>query len=129
MQKNGFEVIKKKGFHNKREMITAKLKKNNFSLNKNYNKIIIVGGGIAGASVAHQLSKDKIDHYLIERNDIASGASGNLAGIVSPFLTVNDTLSSRLSVSCLSHTRNILEKENLIISEGVINLDFPERLK
>ena len=129
LQKNGFEVIKKKGFHNKREMITASLKKNNFSLNKNYNKIIIIGGGIAGASVAHQLSKDKIDHYLIERNDIASGASGNLAGIVSPFLTVNDTLSSRLSVSCLSQTRNILEKENLIISEGVINLDFPERLR
>ena len=56
-----------------------------------------------------------------------AGASGNPAGIVVPFLTVGDMLSSRLSISCLADTRKSLDAHQLILSDGVISLDHDDR--
>lgn len=40
-------------------------------------KVIVVGGGIIGSSVAYYLSKEEVEVILIEEKDIASGTSGS----------------------------------------------------
>ncbi|MFL2831114.1 MAG: FAD-dependent oxidoreductase, partial [Candidatus Puniceispirillaceae bacterium] len=56
-----------------------------------------------------------------------AGASGNPAGIVVPFLTVGDMVGMRLSISSLADTRAFLEAHDLILSNGVISLDYDKR--
>ena len=56
-----------------------------------------------------------------------AGASGNPAGIVVPFLTVGDMVGMRLSISSLADTRAFLDAHDLIISNGVISLDYDKR--
>ncbi len=126
--KNSFLVKKQKGFSKKREMISAIYKPKINFVSKQYNEIIIIGGGIAGASIAYQLSLQNKKHIVLEKDKIASKASGNPAGIIVPFLTVNDTIASKLSVSCLADTRNLIEGKNFLSHEGVVTLDYPERL-
>lgn len=47
-------------------------------------KIIVVGAGIAGASVAYALAQRQIPVTVIESNQIASGSSGNPAAVIRP---------------------------------------------
>src|SRR5699024_9322032 len=48
-------------------------------------KIIIIGGGIAGASSAYYLSKEGVDVTLIDRSDTGQ-ATDAAAGIICPWL-------------------------------------------
>ena len=45
--------------------------------------VLVVGGGVAGVSLAYFLAKAKRDVVLIEKNLIASGATGHAAGTLS----------------------------------------------
>ncbi|HET9200580.1 MAG TPA: FAD-binding oxidoreductase, partial [Dehalococcoidia bacterium] len=59
-------------------------------------EIAIVGGGISGCAAALLLAERGDDVVLLERDDIASGASGRnggfvLAGTVEDFATAIDT--------------------------------------
>ena len=45
-------------------------------------EIVIIGGGIAGTSTAYHLAQYGHDVTLLERGDIASGASGVNAGSI-----------------------------------------------
>ena len=54
-------------------------------LNDNGARIVIVGGGVIGLSVAYHLAKLGADDVLlIERNRLSSGTSWHAAGIVGP---------------------------------------------
>ena len=44
--------------------------------------VLIVGGGIAGVSLLHHLRNRRIDAVLVERDHLASGASGRNAGFL-----------------------------------------------
>jgi gamma-glutamylputrescine oxidase len=44
--------------------------------------VLIVGGGIAGLSLAWHLSRRRIDAVLVERDHLGSGASGRNAGFL-----------------------------------------------
>lgn len=44
--------------------------------------MIVIGGGVIGASVAYYLSKKKIGVLLLERSDFASGTSGACDGMI-----------------------------------------------
>jgi tRNA 5-methylaminomethyl-2-thiouridine biosynthesis bifunctional protein len=68
------------------------------------NKIAIIGSGLAGCSVAHQLTNMGYDVAIFDKNKgIAEGASGNHAGMLKPYLTVD------LNASDLFHTRGFYE--------------------
>ena len=125
----GFSIQKAAGFGRKRDMLTACYEKG-FARNKPAppEKVIVIGGGIAGCAVARALHDLGVDVTILDAADKAgAGASGNPAGIVVPFLTVGDMMSSRLSISCLADTRKYIERHDLIISDGVISLDHDER--
>ena len=46
--------------------------------------VIVVGGGVMGASVAYQLALRGRRSVVLEAETLAHGASGNAAGLVSP---------------------------------------------
>ena len=160
LQSVGFEVKKTAGFGKKREMLSGiftgkPVKKHQkapwFNIthasNSEVHHVVIIGGGLAGLSCAWMLSQQNIHCTLVEAGDrLASGASGNIAGIVLPRFSVDMNLESQFyvssffdAVSCL----NILQQENnelLWHQSGVLelaseqriqritSLDFPEKL-
>jgi glycine oxidase len=46
--------------------------------------VVIVGGGVAGCSIAYHLAKQGVPSLIIERDAIASQASGKAWGVISP---------------------------------------------
>ena len=125
----GFDCVKTAGFGRKREMLTASFVKGFTSTKKlQPRKILVIGGGIAGCAVASGLKALGLEVMILDAaTQRGAGASGNPAGLVVPFLSVGDMIGARLSISCLADTRAFLEAHNLIISQGVISLDYDRR--
>src|SRR5687767_7558360 len=46
--------------------------------------VIVVGGGVVGASVAYHLAKEGLSVTLFERGELAAQASGAAAGMLAP---------------------------------------------
>lgn len=118
----GFKITKQKGFAKKREMLTAvydpeispvesprfinfKYDKPWFNLDNQIAKlsskrssVAIIGGGIAGCSLAYALSKRNVMCDLYEKEEVlANAASGAAAGIFHPQLTSDLNLSSQFN--------------------------------
>jgi glycine/D-amino acid oxidase-like deaminating enzyme len=50
----------------------------------NSDKVVIIGGGVIGCSIAYYLTKEDVDVILFEKYELASGASGaNQGGVLS----------------------------------------------
>ncbi len=125
----GFTCQRVAGFGRKRDMLIASYMKG-FSLEKQLRprRVLVIGGGIAGCAVAGGLKTLGIEAIILDAAaQEGAGASGNPAGIVVPFLTVGDTVGMRLSISSLADTRAFLDAHDLIISNGVISLDYDKR--
>ncbi len=125
----GFDIEKAPGFGRKRDMLKAMYNKGFYRpMPAPAEQIAIIGGGIAGAAMAHALAKRHIPHFVLEQADrIASAASGNPSGLLVPFLSVGDMLAARLSISALADARAYTDRNGLITSSGVISLDYSER--
>ncbi|BBP44763.1 tRNA 5-methylaminomethyl-2-thiouridine biosynthesis bifunctional protein MnmC [Thiosulfatimonas sediminis] len=107
LQDVGFAVHKGKGFGRKREMCfgqMAQLRQYSdkapwFSRPSSVPRVqtaLVVGAGMAGAAVAHTLAQQGIKVTVLDQaDDIASQASGNLAGTLHPLITVDWNLRSR----------------------------------
>ncbi|EAK9882944.1 bifunctional tRNA (5-methylaminomethyl-2-thiouridine)(34)-methyltransferase MnmD/FAD-dependent 5-carboxymethylaminomethyl-2-thiouridine(34) oxidoreductase MnmC [Campylobacter lari] len=104
---NNFQVQKIKGFR-KREMIQAIFNGLEFedkfayfntpSLKKEIQKIAIIGAGIAGASMAYELSLRNVQVDVFEKeNSLGKGASGNINGILSSLILKPDVLLGEFS--------------------------------
>ncbi|WP_020560424.1 bifunctional tRNA (5-methylaminomethyl-2-thiouridine)(34)-methyltransferase MnmD/FAD-dependent 5-carboxymethylaminomethyl-2-thiouridine(34) oxidoreductase MnmC [Thiofilum flexile] len=101
LQAASFNVVKRKGFGTKREMITASIatpatanatqpwfeRSNTAYANKTAT---IIGAGLAGCQIAYALALRGWQVTVLERHAaIACEASGNPAGIVSPKMTAH----------------------------------------
>ena len=106
LQAAGFSVTKASGFGKKREMCFGGLEQARpFSLKAPWfsrpapiatGSAIVVGAGLAGASVAYQLASAGWQVTVIEEQPlVASLASGNLAGTVHPLITADWNLRSQ----------------------------------
>ncbi len=125
----GFTCQRVPGFGRKREMLIASYMRG-FSLGKQLRprRVLVIGGGIAGCAVAGGLKTLGLEAIILDAAaQEGAGASGNPAGIVVPFLTVGDMVGMRLSISSLADTRAFLDAHDLIISSGVISLDYDKR--
>lgn len=109
----GFAVEKREGFGRKREMLTGRLVRRpapasspepwfraagDLRLSPGA-RVAVIGAGIAGASLAHELSAAGLNPILIERERVAAGASGNPAGIIMPRLDLGDGPTQRFHVA------------------------------
>ncbi len=100
LQKVGFDVQKHPGYGRKRERLEAILKDtavhNPVPAKAAIAKsVIILGGGIAGACLAHELTLAGISFVLLDKGGLAKGASGNACGLLSPRLDLDDTPLAR----------------------------------
>ncbi|WP_029406528.1 bifunctional tRNA (5-methylaminomethyl-2-thiouridine)(34)-methyltransferase MnmD/FAD-dependent 5-carboxymethylaminomethyl-2-thiouridine(34) oxidoreductase MnmC [Thiomicrorhabdus sp. Milos-T2] len=107
IEKAGFELIKSSGFGKKREICSGQLKQQRahslkapwFSRpqpQEKAGKAIVIGAGLAGGAVVNQLAQTGWSVTVLEaQNEIASQASGNLAGAVHPLITADWNLRSQ----------------------------------
>ena len=83
-------------------------------LQKHTHKIAIIGAGMAGCAVAYELAKLGFDIHIYDKNDdLAQGASGNIAGMLKPYFTADTNTSD------LFHTRGFYETLSFLESLGV----------
>ncbi|QCU89225.1 bifunctional tRNA (5-methylaminomethyl-2-thiouridine)(34)-methyltransferase MnmD/FAD-dependent 5-carboxymethylaminomethyl-2-thiouridine(34) oxidoreductase MnmC [Thiomicrorhabdus sediminis] len=108
LHKMGFQVEKRPGYGKKREMCFGTLlHKRPFSwktpwferpepIDNDNKQAIVIGAGLAGAAAAYQLAENGWQVTVLEQaDDIATQASGNLAGAVHPLLTADWNLRSQ----------------------------------
>jgi sarcosine oxidase subunit beta len=81
--------------------------------------VIIVGGGVHGASAAYHLAKEGIDAALFEKGYLSSGASGrNAAGLRQHFGTEVNCRLAKYNLECFPTLRDDLG--------GDLNLEFTQ---
>jgi len=106
LEKAGFEVKKASGFGKKREICFGQLAQDRpYSLKAPWfsrpeplatSSAIVIGAGLAGGAVANQLAQVGWQVTVLEgQNDIATQASGNLAGAAHPLITADWNLRSQ----------------------------------
>ena len=156
LQDIGFQVVRAKGFADKREMLHGSFQKieepHPFRKerrviapwfdrldNKPFRNrtAVVIGAGIAGASTAASLAQRGWHVIVLERNaDIAMEGSGNAQGILYLKLSAHQTLQSRLLVEGFGYTRrlltNLTRDKKLIEHEdwqpcGVLQLAFDKK--
>lgn len=106
----GFEVSKQPGFGRKRERLEAIYPDDALSdpqpdiflrdvPKRQFERVIVMGAGIGGASVARQFAEAGLSVTVIDRAEgPASGASGNPYGLVMPRLDAADTPQARFLI-------------------------------
>ena len=75
--------------------------------------VVVVGGGVAGSAVAFYLSRAGVAVTLVEREGLASGASGWSAGGLNPLHGVPPTLAAFAMASYHEHVKVWPEIERL----------------
>ncbi|MBI3772449.1 MAG: bifunctional tRNA (5-methylaminomethyl-2-thiouridine)(34)-methyltransferase MnmD/FAD-dependent 5-carboxymethylaminomethyl-2-thiouridine(34) oxidoreductase MnmC [Gammaproteobacteria bacterium] len=120
LETTGFIVEKRAGFGVKREMLhgtlgttPARNSTTPWYETGNYTgakTAIIIGAGLAGASVAAALAERGWQITLIERNQQpAQEASGNLAGVVSPRLSADMDNGAQFYLNAFLHSVDYLQ--------------------
>lgn len=119
LQKAGFEVQKGKGWGRKREMCFGRLAQRRHHSSKTpwfdrpqplkTGMALVVGAGLAGASVAYKLAEAGWQVTVLEADSGPSQhASGNLAGTIHPFITADWNTRSQWYLQGLEATLRTL---------------------
>lgn len=114
----GFNIRRVKGFRKKREMLAGVLQKNQrlpyaapwfWRRPGRVGHAVIVGAGIAGASLAHALTRRGQRVTLLEQHDsFAQGASGNRQAGVYPLLNGDHDQVSQFYLQAFLYARRTL---------------------
>lgn len=96
---HGFEVTLAQGFAQKRDMLRGRFRERRPHPNPGLpsGHALIIGAGLAGTATAERLSSRGWQCTLLEANTLASGASGNKAGIIRPLPSMDDNILARLT--------------------------------
>ncbi|MEN3112947.1 bifunctional tRNA (5-methylaminomethyl-2-thiouridine)(34)-methyltransferase MnmD/FAD-dependent 5-carboxymethylaminomethyl-2-thiouridine(34) oxidoreductase MnmC [Uliginosibacterium paludis] len=126
----GFEVFRDEGFTGKREMLRGRYRgARPRKAPPARRKALVVGAGLAGAAIAERLAARDFEIEILEaREDIAQGASGNLAGAFRPLPSKDDNPISRITragyLYGLRHLDMLSRNEHPVLWEacGVLHL-------
>ena len=130
LQTAGFVVEKCSGFGRKRHMLTGfkPLIDAQTTRSNNIKQVAVIGGGVAGASLASGLVRRGVGATIFDgASGLASGASGNRMAVQSPRLAVDHNLASQLSSICLSFAATLSDALDCTVARQVISLDWPKR--
>ncbi len=89
-----FSPEKAPGFGKKRDMLRGQ-KLSGRPADRSPEHIAIIGAGIAGAALAHQLTRLGRKVTIVEANAPGAGASGNPIGLLMPRIDAQDTPAAR----------------------------------
>lgn len=121
----GFTVNKKPGFGRKRERLEAVLdglSHKAFTHSQTHSPVII-GGGIAGASIAKAYHRRGVSPCLIDPEpDLRSAASGNPRALVMPRLDVQDRPESRFFLAAYLYALGQYQAEGSVCETGVFQM-------
>lgn len=127
LQDHGFTVEKKPGHGRKRERLEARLSGKALAASRP-SRIAVVGGGIAGASVARALKAMGLQPVLFEKQTPGGGASGFPASLVTPRLDAGDRLIAALHAQALRRAGALYRETNgAVLAEGVLQLEQTPR--
>lgn len=120
----GFETSRPPGFGRKRNMLCGVMAGNSSTASPTRasqaqpwfdytaqpaptQQAIVIGAGLAGCCVSHELARRGWQVNLIERQPKpASGASGNLAGVAMPRLTADMSAAGQFYLSAFLHSQH-----------------------
>lgn len=130
----GFQVSKSPGFGKKREMLHGRylVPVKGFHISTQNKSVIVIGGGLSGATSAEAMARRGFDVTLIERHSaLAQEASGNLLGVLYPRLTGGQNTLNTLALQGFLYTINRLKTIHLTADNyqpcGVLQLAFDQR--
>ena len=99
----GFDLTILPGFAQKREMLTGRFRERRphpypaITSGTQPGHALIIGAGLAGTATAERLSARGWCCTILEADTLASGASGNQAGVIRPLPSADDNILSRLT--------------------------------
>lgn len=107
----GFRCERRPGFGRKREMLTGHLPAATATSTViptdplQERHALVIGAGLAGSAICQRLAVRGWRITLLERHPLpAREASGNLAGIVRPLLSLDDNIASRFTRAAYLHS-------------------------
>lgn len=134
----GFDVRKVKGFGRKREMLVGELETPpapevkapwyQWGPRSEGNRIAVLGAGIAGATLAHALTRHGNQVTLYDGRGLGSGASGNPEALFMPRLAADQSADGRFHALAYLHMERFLsalpksEREQLFNRRGVLQV-------
>jgi len=115
LQAAGFEVHRLEGHGRKRERLAGTLRQPPLAATEaggllEPRRVAVVGAGLAGLTAARSLHRRGVDVTLFDPTGVASGASGNPAGVLLPNLHPRDPALNQLALGGLRQTRVLREQ-------------------
>ncbi len=115
LQAAGFSIEKHPGYGRKRERLEAIFLSDSSTSPISPpiappRKIAIIGAGIAGCSLFYQARLLGLDADIFDTKGIGSGASGNVAGLVTPRLDAGDTPTSALFADAFTYATDLYRR-------------------
>lgn len=86
------------------------------------SQIAIIGAGLAGSALSYQLSRFFANITVFDQNPAASGASGNLAGLLKPVRSKAPTPLSTLTLLGVAETTQWLAQLDQAVTKGIFEL-------
>lgn len=122
----GFVVDKRPGHGRKRERLEARL--TGTPRAEPAPRVAIIGGGIAGASLARAFAAAGQPVTIVEQDRPGAGASGFPAALVTPRLDAGDAAIAGLYAAALERAGHLyVEVPGAVIASGVLQLEQAAR--
>lgn len=117
----GFSMSKRRGYRYKRDMLVGQFEALTAENTPAATKVAVIGGGLAGCSVAYSLAIRGVTVDLYESDDhLAASSSGIPAAVTRPFLDKSLSPAARLSIDGFAYTRQLLKKFGIDRPQGAL---------
>ena len=126
LQAAGFSIAKMPGFGHKRERLEAILAGEPATHPDLPRRVAIIGAGIAGCALVYQARLLGIDADIFDGGGLGSGASGNIAALVTPRLDAGDNAITALFADAFAYAGALYRSlcPDAILGQGVQQCDM-----